>query len=269
MFNAGQAFGVIPEWEHSIEYNDTQIASTDRKLRLYSIASPSAGEQGDGKLISTPVKRVFDEHRDDHTTFLGACSNYLCDLQVGDPVKITGPTGRHFLLPDREDRDGYNYVFLATGTGIAPFRGMLMELLDQAVDCRVDLILGVPYFTDVLYRDYFRQMDEQHDHFRFMEAVSRQQETEDGRKMYVQERMLEQEDRFESLLNDENTLVYICGMKGMETGIYKVLLQLGAEELLSTVPDSIRDLDLDKASGREDPFSKVRPNKDRVKVEVY
>lgn len=268
-FEVGQAFGIIPEWELRNDYNEVTVKSTDNKLRLYSIGSPSWGEEGEGKILSTPVKRVMEEHWDNHQLFLGVCSNYLCDLDPGDTVKVTGPTGRHFLLPDPDERDGHNYVFLATGTGIAPFRGMLMELLEAGVDNDIWLILGVPYFTDLLYGDFFRTMDDQYENFHFLEACSRQQTTESGKKMYVQERLLEQPERFGELLGKPETLVYICGLKGMETGIYRAFMALGCEDLLVTVPDSLRDEDLSEVSDRDERLQNIRPNKERVRVEVY
>jgi ferredoxin--NADP+ reductase len=257
----GQAFGVIPEWDHYIEYNKISIKSEDHKIRLYSNASPSDGENGEGKLYSTTVKRVIDEHEDTGELFLGADSNYMCDMAVGDEVKLTGPTGRHFVLPDREERDQYNYVFLAAGTGIAPFRGMLKELVDQGITNPIQLILGVPYNTDVLYGDFFEKMDEEHDNFDFQTAISRQQTTSDGEKMYVQRRMFESRDVYEPLLNDDDTLVYICGLKGMETGIYKAILQMGANELLTGVDETADPDDVDP--------SNLKPNKERTRVEVY
>jgi len=268
-FEVGQAFGVIPEWELENEYNEVKVRSSDHKLRLYSIGSPGSGEEGEGRILSTPVKRVVEEHWDTHELFLGVCSNYLCDRQPGDTVKVTGPTGRHFLLPDPDERNDHSYVFLATGTGIAPFRGMLMELLEAGVDREIWLILGVPYFTDVLYGEYFRAMDDRHENFHFVEACSRQQTTADGDKMYVQNRLLERPDRFGSLLSREETLVYICGLKGMETGIYRAFMALGCEELLVTVPDGLRGEDLSAISDRDDRLQNVRPDKTRVRVEVY
>ncbi|MFB6346001.1 MAG: hypothetical protein ABEK50_09545 [bacterium] len=266
---SGQAFGVVPEWEHNIDYNDTFIKSDDHKIRLYSNASPSDGENGEGALYSTTVKRVFDEHEEDGTTFLGADSNYMCDMDEGDEVKITGPTGRHFLLPDENEVQDYNYVFLATGTGIAPFRGMTMELLDKGLDNPIHLILGVPYNTDILYEDWFRDVEEEYDNFNFYEAISRQQRTEDGKKMYVQERILSERDRLGPLLKDEQTLCYICGLKGMETGIYRSFMAMDCDELLASVPESLDGEDPDEISDRDERLTNIRPNKERVRVEVY
>ena len=88
-------------------------------------ACPGSGENGNGRLIATTTKRVIAEgvpggHADDHRLFLGVCSNYLCDLQPGDEVEVTGPSGKRMLLPT--DPSAHDFLFVATGTGIAPFR---------------------------------------------------------------------------------------------------------------------------------------------------
>jgi ferredoxin--NADP+ reductase len=266
---SGQAFGVVPEWDHQIEYNDTTVKSDDHKIRLYSNASPKWGEYGNGECYSTTVKRVFDEHEETGTTFLGVDSNYMCDMDEGDTVKITGPTGRDFLLPDDNVLGQHNYVFLAAGTGIAPFRGMTQELIEQDVSNPIHLILGVPYQTDVLYDDWFREVEKEHDNFHFHEAISRQQKTDSGDKMYVQERILAERDPLEDLLDDESTLAYICGLKGMETGIYRAFLEMNCDGLLSTVPNTLKDEDFGQLSDRDERLSNVRPNEERVRVEVY
>ena len=40
-----------------------------------------------------------------------------------------------------------------------------------------------------------------------------------GNKMYIQNRMAEYEDELYELFQKENTYVYMCGLKGMESGI--------------------------------------------------
>ena len=78
----------------------------------------------------------------------GEVSNLISDAKPGDTLQITGSAGKGFLLPDAPlDR---NYVFSATGTGIAPFLGMLMELFEQGFQKDVWLVFGVPYLTDVM-----------------------------------------------------------------------------------------------------------------------
>jgi len=146
---------------------------------------------------------------------------------------------------------------------------MTKELLEQDVSNPIHLVLGVPYKTDLLYGDWFREVEEEHENFHFHEAVSRQQTTDDGKKMYVQRRLLDQRGQFEKLFQDDSTISYICGMKGMETGIYKAFMEIGANDLLSTIPQGLEDEDPSKISGRDDRLSNVRPNEERVRVEVY
>ena len=146
-FRAGQSFGVLPEGEDA--------RGRQHKLRLYSIASPTAGEDGRGAVLSTTVKRVMEEHWDDHTLFLGVASNQLCDLQVGDKVRVSGPNGKRFILP--ENPADHEYIFFATGTGIAPFRGMLGDLESLETPPRsVTLVMGAPFESDLLYDEDLR-----------------------------------------------------------------------------------------------------------------
>ena len=51
-------------------------------------------------------------------------SNYLCDLSEGAEISCQGPFGDFILRPPLRDT-----IFIATGTGIAPFRSMLHWLL--------------------------------------------------------------------------------------------------------------------------------------------
>src|SRR3954467_7603558 len=132
---SGQSFGVMPP--------GLDAHGKPHKLRLYSIASPSFGEDGQGQVLSTTVKRTIDEHTDTGKLFLGVASNFLCDLKPGEKLNITGPSGKRFVLP--ADPSQHDYVFFATGTGIAPFRGMLLELFKRKVRSNIVLVMGAPY----------------------------------------------------------------------------------------------------------------------------
>lgn len=221
----GQAFGILPPGKDE--------NGRDYKLRLYSMSSPSAGEKNNPGWISTTVKRVIEEH--DNKLFLGVCSNYLSDLKPGDKVKMTGPSGKRFLLP--KNAEDFNYVFFAAGTGIAPFRGMAMELMNNGYQNDMVLVFGCPYRTDVLYADYFGELARGHKNFHFMPSISREDRRADGTKNYVQTKLMDEAALMTPILQKENTLMYICGLKGMETGIYKALAQNGLTEYLEIRED--------------------------------
>jgi ferredoxin--NADP+ reductase len=57
------------------------------------------------------------------------------------------------------------------------------------------------------------------DNFRLTYAISREQNTPDGGKMYVQSRVSEYADELFELIQKPNTHVYMCGLKGMEPPI--------------------------------------------------
>ena len=227
-FRVGQAFGVIAPGEDA--------RGKPHAVRLYSLACPSQGEDGQGDVVSTTVKRVIDEYTpqkgdeddDAHHLFLGVCSNYLCDLKVGDEVLVTGPAGKRFLLP--ADPSLHDYLFIATGTGIAPFYGMVRELLQGPGDpcqSRIELVMGTPYTTDLIYDEFFAALAEEFPNFNYHRVISRS----DIRREYV-DRYIERnmDEGFRDLLSNPRCLIYMCGLEGMESGLYRVLARNGLAE---------------------------------------
>jgi len=257
-FRPGQAFGILPPGEDH--------RGKPHKLRLYSTSSPTGGEDGSGNIIATSVKRVIDEHWDTHELFLGVASNYLCDLKVGDEVRVTGPSGKRFVLP--ENPGEHDYVFFATGTGIAPFRGMVLDLLRADISSKIVLVMGSPYRTDLLYDKEFRELEGQHDRFTYLTAISRENEV-DGRGLYVQERIETHPELFRSILSTDRGLIYVCGIAGMELGILKQMTgSLDSETLeryLRTDPEVAGDVD---SWTRKMVNRQVKPTR-RVFLEVY
>jgi len=219
-FKVGQSIGILPP--------GIDERGKPQKLRLYSVSSPSKGEEGKSHLVSTTVKRANEEV--DGTFYMGVCSNYLCNLKVGDKLKVTGPSGKRYLLP--ENKTDFNYVFFATGTGIAPFRGMIMELFEAGITNEVVLVFGCPYRTDLIYPDYFKEMDGSHDNFNYLTMISREDRRPDGSKKYVQTAIDDHAELLDPILGKENTLIYLCGMKGMESGIYHNLAKRGFMDYL-------------------------------------
>ncbi|MDX1639180.1 MAG: hypothetical protein R3281_14535 [Balneolaceae bacterium] len=251
----GQSVGILPPGKDE--------NGRPHKLRLYSISSPTRGENGKQHLISTTVKRTIEEW-DDNSLYLGVCSNYLADLSPGDKVQMTGPSGRRFLLPVNSRE--FNYVFFATGTGIAPFRGMAMELFEEQMDHTVFLIFGSPYRTDLLYAEYFETIHEEHSNFYYLPYISREDRRPDGSKRYVQTSLWDDAELLDPILEKENTLIYICGLKGMEAGIYRALAKKGLngyldlrEPVIDKEPEEWNDHDL---------LRHVKPGS-RTFVEVY
>jgi ferredoxin--NADP+ reductase len=214
----GQSIGVLPE--------GVDADGKPHKLRLYSISSPSRGDDGEGKTVSICVKRL-DYTDEKGNRVLGVCSNYLSDLPLGSTVRITGPVGKTFLLPPAEDA---NLIMVATGTGIAPFRAFLHTRYHERLHetGQVHLFFGVQSRKDFLYHDEVAEL-EKYDTFHMHTAFSREERTEEGERMYVQHRLFEQRDTILNLLLDSKTYFYVCGLRGMEVGILEAMRHAAEE----------------------------------------
>jgi len=157
----------------------------------------------------------------------GICSNFLCDSGPGTEVKMTGPSGKVMLMPEEEpDTD---YIMVATGTGIAPYRGFIRRLFVEdtpaakAYKGQAWLFLGVANSDALLYDDEWQASLKSHpDNFRLDYAISREQENTKGGKMYVQDKVEEYSDEIFTKLNN-GAHIYFCGLKGMMPGIQDML----------------------------------------------
>lgn len=228
-FRAGQSLAVIPPGQRA--------NGKLEKARLYSISSATNGPDGEGAVVSLCVKRVIDEYQQQLPSdpkagplFLGKCSNFLCDLRAGDELMVAGPSGRRFILPESPER--YQLIFLATGTGIAPFRGFLRDLdASGALDAglSVQLIMGAPYNTDLLYHDEFIALSNRHQNVHYDWTLSREDAGTLGRRAYLSA-IVSETPRVQKMLAADNTLLYICGLAGMQRGVYEVLVELGLQQ---------------------------------------
>jgi ferredoxin--NADP+ reductase len=208
----GQSVGVLPPGTDA-------TTGKPHKLRLYSIASAAIGDDGKAQTLTVCVKRALTTDAATGTVYAGVCSSFLCDLAVGDKVQITGPVGKSFLLPPAPVKP--NLVMIATGTGIAPFRAFLDYAYKQGhyTEQTHWLFFGVQSHKDHLYKDELTAYARQHDGFHHVTAFSREETTAQGERMYVQHRLAEHGQALMAILQQPNTYVYMCGLKGMEQGI--------------------------------------------------
>lgn len=205
----GQSIAVFPPG------NDAQ--GRPYHARQYSIASPRDGERPNYNNLSLTVKRVTNDY--DGNPVKGVCSNYLCDLKKGDKVRVIGPFGNTFLMPNLPHS---NLIMICTGTGSAPMRAMTERCRrltkDKAFNGKLMLFFGartereLPYFGPL--------MNLPKDFIDINLALSR---APDQPKRYVQDLIQERAGDVLELLDDANTCIYVCGLKGMETGVIDAL----------------------------------------------
>ncbi len=204
----GQSLGILPP---GVDANGRA-----HHARQYSIASPRDGERPGYNNVSLTVKRVLVDH--DGQPVRGVASNYLCDLKKGDTVQVIGPFGTSFLMPNHE---GSNLIMVCTGTGSAPMRAMTerrRRQIGKGESGRLMLFFGartqqeLPYFGPLLKlpRD-------------FIDIEFAYSRMPDQPRRYVQDAMRERAADVALLLRDPNTCLYVCGLKGMESGVLEAL----------------------------------------------
>ncbi len=211
----------------------------NKTSRAYSISSSP-----DRSYIELCVRRVPG----------GRLSPAICDnIQPGDSVTVRGPYG-DLLFQDPSPRD---IVFLATGTGVAPFKGMIDYLFENNLDLYeghqrdVWLFLGAAWEDDLPYHNQFIDLDTEHDNFHYVPTLSREpilteweQETD-----YVQHAFLKHIDQssvvvpldhglkrwiirtprsgVSKLIDPSNIDVYACGINAMVYSLVHAARNIG------------------------------------------
>jgi benzoyl-CoA 2,3-dioxygenase component A len=176
---------------------------TPHLVRLYSVASARDGEKPNANNLSLTVKREPD----------GVCSNYLCDLPRGAKLDVTGPFGATFLHPNDP---ASNIIMICTGTGSAPFRAFTERRRRAMSDApgRLLLFFGARRPEELPYFGPLQKVPEKllTKHFCYSRVPGQP-------RVYVQDRIRTEASVVAALLNDAHTHVYICGLKGMESGV--------------------------------------------------
>jgi benzoyl-CoA 2,3-epoxidase subunit A len=196
----GQSVGIIPPGEDA--------EGKPHLPRLYSISSPRDGERSGYHNISLTVKR---EEK-------GLASNYLCDLEKGDTVNVTGPFGGTFLMPGTQDA---HLLLICTGTGSAPMRAFTMQRQRTGATGGMTMFFGARTPGSLPYFGPLKKVPENllKQHLVFSRVEGQQKE-------YVQDRIEAEQDKVAELLADDRTHVYICGLRGMEEGVERAMTSI-------------------------------------------
>jgi len=198
----GPRFGFVPgQW---LSLKQTR-PDGEELTRAYSIASPPA----DDSRFALCLNRVQD----------GFMSNFLCDMKEGENISWQGPFGDFILRPPLRDT-----IFIATGTGIAPFRSMLHWLLTDPSRHQgrsFFLLFGSRTEKDIYYHQEFRQLAAQHANFDYLPTLSRGGPEWKGLRGYVQEHV-------PGIVQGRAEMnAYICGLDKMIKANRELLKGLG------------------------------------------
>jgi benzoyl-CoA 2,3-dioxygenase component A len=144
----------------------------------------------------------------------GLASNYLCDLRKGDAVNVVGPYGASFLMPNHP---GSSIIMICTGTGSAPMRGMTerrRRRMGLKEGGELWLFFGARTPGELPYCGPLLKLPQELINVNL--AYSREA---DQPKQYVQDLIRTRGDALARLLADEDSYIYICGLKAMEAGV--------------------------------------------------
>lgn len=192
---------------HEFPFTPGQFVSIKEQVagkevtRAYSIASPPNGNR-----FALCLNKVSE----------GLVSPRLFAMAEGEQIELQEPLG-YFTLR-RPEKPA---VFVATGTGVAPFRSILLSSPPQSAP--ITLLFGARYPHGVLYRDEWEGLTQQHSHFRFVPTVTRPDDSWKAKVGRVQAHLDEVLDHHAIGEPD----VYICGLKEMVDDVRALLKQKG------------------------------------------
>lgn len=170
--------------------------SSEEVYRAYSISS----DPRETDFIELIVRLVPE----------GICTTYMFEyLKEGEQIRINGPYG-HFYIRDTDAP----IVFIAGGSGIAPIKCMLHQMVNTKSTRKAIFFFGVRTTRDLLLVEEMRAFEKQLKDFKFVPVVSQPEADADwdgttGRVTNVAEEYLKEQS------NAAQYEGYLCGSPGM------------------------------------------------------
>jgi ferredoxin--NADP+ reductase len=202
-------------------------------------AEPEPAIKDPEKLIKRAYSIVSSPIEDDHLEFYlvlisnGTLTPRLFHLQPGDRLWLSPKIIGTFVLSRAPEN--VNLVFVATGTGVAPYVSMLRTILGPKTTRNIALLHGVRVSQDLGYMKELMAMQRVCPNFTYVPTISRPQNEVTpwrGRTGYVQDvwesGVLKESWGFSPA--PENTHFFLCGSPGMIESMVKLLSKDGFTE---------------------------------------
>jgi ferredoxin-NADP reductase len=153
----------------------------------------------------------------------GAATQLLGELPVGGVIDASGPYGR-FCLQEADTHP--RYLLLATGTGVTPYRAMLLQIEKLLAQGGRDVVLlyGARNEGELLYGEEFEAFARTHPGFAFHACLSREARVlprPTDRYGYVQNVLAE------LAPHADRDIAYLCGNPNMVDAAFNVLKESG------------------------------------------
>jgi len=152
----------------------------------------------------------------------GVGSSWLHEASEGVALEVKGPQGLFRLGAPTPS------LFMATGTGIAPIRGMLHQALARGGAAPLWVLFGARTLADALYREELEGLAKAHARLRLELTLSRPDDAWTGRRGYVQGHVAELWSALSAF--EPAPHAYVCGVKKMLADVREVLrVKLGVD----------------------------------------
>lgn len=199
-FKAGQFVNLI-----SPPYADIKEPTS----RAYSISSSPS----DDRAVELIIRLVPN----------GIVTTYVFEnLHEGDRIDLIGPYGDFFLRESSRE-----IVFIAGGSGLAPIKSIVLDMIEKKISNRpAKFFFGAVRAADLYYVDEFRKIEEANPWFKFIPALSGDENPHNFEKGLVTDVVAR---HYDEMSNHE---AYLCGSPGMINACIKVLAGQGLPENL-------------------------------------
>ena len=92
-------------------------------------------------------------------------------------------------------------------------------------------------------RLFHTELVETHDNFHYHQAISRERQEDGSKGLYVGQMVDKKyDDVFGPILTSERGLMYLCGLLGMQFGIYQLFAERGITDAYMTIKDELKDI---------------------------
>ena len=185
----------------NLEFKTGQFLSIkikENEYRPYSIASSSRSKN--------KVKLIISAKHN------GLGANYIRNLKLDDIILFNAPYGVFTI----KDYSKENYVFIATGAGIAPIYPMILDIYKLNPSAKVTLYFGLQYKKEIFYKDKFETLSKKYKNFNFKYCLSKEKEILN--ENIVNKRVTENL----NIIN-KDTDYYICGNPFMVKEVRDIL----------------------------------------------
>lgn len=200
---------------------------TPMRIRQYSISSSPLADPTVASISFAVVEN--QNAAETGSPHLGVATNYLKSLQPGSIVQLSvKKSHKSFKLP--LDDENTPVIMVAAGTGVAPFRGFVMERVEKIKAGRklgeAVLFIGCRNEEDALYTDVFKEW-EGLGAVKMYYAFSRDEGKTDGCK-YAQDMVWSEREEVRRLFVNR-ARAYICGSSRLGTGVADVAARIAEE----------------------------------------